>query len=144
MNWILSHTQRFSAAVTMRSVVNRFSAMGSSAMGWLRVPQYGSAPWWEEPDPYWDQSPLKYVSNIHTPLLIEHQEKDFRLPVEQGEQLYSALKYLGRPVRMVIYPGESHGMSRGGKPWHRIHRLRTHAAWWRKYLKTTATRHSDA
>ena len=142
VNWILGHTQRFQAAITMRSVVNRFSAMGSSDLGWLRVPQYGTRPWWEEPKPYWEQSPLKYVSNIKTPLLIEHQSEDQRLPIEQGEQLYSALKYLGRPVRMVIYPGESHGMSRGGKPWHRIHRLRTHAAWWRKYLLTDTNPHS--
>lgn len=142
VNWILGHSRRFQAAITMRSVVNRFSAMGSSDMGWLRVPQYGTKPWWEDPEPYWQQSPLKYASNIQTPLLIEHQSEDQRLPIEQGEQLYSALKYLGRPVRMVVYPGESHGMSRGGKPWHRVHRLRTHAAWWRKYLKTAAT-HTD-
>lgn len=143
VNWILGHTQRFQAAITMRSVVNRFSAMGSSDLGWLRVPQYGTKPWWEEPKPYWEQSPLKYASNIKTPLLIEHQSEDQRLPIEQGEQLYSALKYLGRPVRMVIYPGESHGMSRGGRPWHRIHRLRTHAAWWRKYLLTAANPHPE-
>ncbi len=134
VNWMLGHTDRFRAAITMRSVVNRFSAMGSSDMGWLRVPQYGTKPWWEEPEPYWNQSPLKYASAIRTPLLIEHQADDQRLPVEQGEQLYSALKYMGQEVRMVIYPGESHGMSRSGKPLNRIHRLQTHAAWWRKYL----------
>lgn len=134
VNWMISHSDRFKAAVTMRSVVNRFSAMGSSDLGWLRVPQYGTRPWWEDPEPYWQQSPLRYASNIHTPLLIEHQEKDFRLPIEQGEQLYSALKYLGRPVEMMIYPDESHGMSRQGKPWHRIHRLRSIVSWFNRYL----------
>ncbi|MCL5116150.1 MAG: S9 family peptidase [Firmicutes bacterium] len=136
VNWIVSHTDRFRAAVTMRSVVNRFSAMGSSDLGWLRVPQYGSKPWWEDPAPYWQQSPLKYASDIHTPLLIEHQEQDYRLPVEQGEQLYSALKYLGRTVEMVLYPNESHGMSRTGQPWHRVHRLRTIIGWFDRYLET--------
>ncbi len=135
VNWIIGHDQRFSAAVTMRSVVNRFSAMGSSDMGWLRVPQYGTKPWWEDPAPYWQQSPLKDVSNVHTPLLIEHQEKDFRLPIEQGEQLYSALKYLGRTVEMLLYPDESHGMSRGGKPWHRVYRLRSIQGWFDRFLK---------
>ncbi|MCL6454904.1 MAG: S9 family peptidase [Alicyclobacillus sp.] len=135
VNWMVSHNDRFQAAVTMRSVVNRFSAMGSSDMGWLRVPQYGTRPWWEDPEPYWQQSPLRYASNIHTPLLIEHQEKDFRLPIEQGEQLYSALKYLGRTVEMLLYPDESHGMSRNGKPWHRIHRLRAIVGWFDRYLK---------
>lgn len=134
VNWIVSHTNRFSAAVTMRSVVNRFSAMGSSDMGWLRVPQYGSQSWWENPEPYWQQSPLKYASAIDTPLLIEHQEQDQRLPVEQAEQLYSALKYLGRTVELMLYPGESHGMSRGGRPWHRVHRLKSLTAWFDQYL----------
>jgi len=138
VNWMIAHSQRFKAAVTMRSVVNRFSAMGSSDMGWLRVPQYGTKPWWEEPEAYWQQSPLRYASNINTPLLIEHQEKDFRLPVEQGEQLYSALKYLGRTVEMILYPDESHGMSRTGKPWHRVYRLHSIVRWFDRYLQTEA------
>lgn len=135
VNWLVSHTERFKAAVTMRSVVNRFSAMGSSDLGWLRVPQYGTKPWWEEIEPYWQQSPLRYASNIHTPLLIEHQEHDHRLPVEQAEQLYSALKYLGRTVEMILYPNESHGMSRTGKPWHRVHRLHKIVEWFDRYLR---------
>lgn len=134
VNWLVSHTDRFRAAVTMRSVVNRFSAMGSSDLGWVRVPQYGHKPWWEDPEPYWQQSPLRYASAIHTPLLIEHQERDFRLPIEQGEQLYSALKYLGRTVEMLLYPDESHGMSRTGKPWHRVYRLRSIVGWFDRYL----------
>jgi dipeptidyl aminopeptidase/acylaminoacyl peptidase len=134
VNWAVSHTDRFQAAVTMRSVVNRFSAMGSSDLGWLRVPQYGSGPWWEDPAPYWQQSPLRYASAIHTPLLIEHQANDQRLPVEQAEQLYSALQYLGRPVEMLLYPEESHGMSRGGRPWHRVHRLHEIVGWFDRYL----------
>jgi dipeptidyl aminopeptidase/acylaminoacyl peptidase len=136
VNWIVSHNNRFKAAVTMRSVVNRFSAMGSSDMGWLRIPQYGTKPWWEDPEPYWQQSPLRYASNIHTPLLIEHQENDYRLPIEQAEQLYSALKHLGRTVEMVLYPNESHGMSRNGQPWHRVHRLRTNTRFLDRYLKS--------
>ncbi|NMP23239.1 alpha/beta hydrolase family protein [Sulfobacillus harzensis] len=139
VNWIISHSTRFSAAVTMRSVVNRFSAMGSSDLGFLRVPQYGEKPWWEDPEPYWQQSPLRYASAIRTPLLIEHQEKDFRLPIEQGEQLYSALKYMGRTVEMLLYPDESHGMSRSGKPWHRIYRLNSIINWFDRYL----SRHGD-
>ncbi len=134
VNWIVSHSDRFRAAVTMRSVVNRLSAMGSSDMGWLRVPQYGTKPWWEDIEPYWQQSPLRYASAIHTPILIEHQEQDYRLPIEQGEQLYNALQYLGREAELVIYPGESHGMSRGGKPWHRIHRLHTIVDWFSRHL----------
>ncbi|MDA8346013.1 MAG: S9 family peptidase [Thermaerobacter sp.] len=133
VNWAISHTDRFRAAVTMRSVVNRMSAMGSSDVGFERVPQYGTL-WWEDPSPYLQQSPISYASNIHTPLLIEHQEEDLRLPIEQGEQLFTVLMYLGRTVEMLRYKGESHGMSRGGKPWHRVHRLRAIADWFNRYL----------
>jgi dipeptidyl aminopeptidase/acylaminoacyl peptidase len=133
VNWAIGHTGRFRAAVAMRSVVNRMSAMGSSDVGFERVPQYGAL-WWEDPAPYLQQSPLTYASNIHTPVLIEHQEQDLRLPIEQGEQLFTALKYLGRTVEMLRYPGESHGMSRTGKPWHRVHRLRAIQDWFSRYL----------
>ncbi len=136
VNWAISHTDRFCCAVTMRSVVNRLSAMGTSDLGWLRVPQYGKKPWWEDPEPYWQQSPLRYASAIHTPLLIEHQMNDYRLPLEQGEQLYHALKYLGREVKMILYPGESHGMVRSGAPWHRVYRLRQILTWLDAHMKT--------
>jgi dipeptidyl aminopeptidase/acylaminoacyl peptidase len=70
-----------------------------------------------------------------TPLLIEHQEQDLRCPIEQGEMLYSALKRLNRaPVTMIRYPGESHGMSRDGKPWHRVYRFDSYRDWFFQYL----------
>jgi dipeptidyl aminopeptidase/acylaminoacyl peptidase len=134
VNWIVGHTQRFRAAVTMRSVVNRLSAMGTSDLGYLRVPQFG-VPWWEDPRPYLHQSPLMWASSMRTPLLIEHQEGDLRCPVEQGEQLFTALKLQGRPVRMVRYPGEFHGMSRDGRPWHRVHRAQEMVTWLGRYLE---------
>lgn len=134
VNWAISHTDRFVAAVAMRSVVNRVSAMGTSDMGWLRMPQYGGARWWENPEPYWQQSPLRYASAIRTPLLLEHQEQDLRLPMEQAEQLFMVLKTLGRDVTLVRYPGESHGMSRQGKPWHRVFRLEMMREWLRRHL----------
>jgi dipeptidyl aminopeptidase/acylaminoacyl peptidase len=134
VNWAISHTDRFVAAVAMRSVVNRVSAMGTSDMGWLRIPQDGGARWWENPEPYWQQSPLRYASAIRTPLLLEHQEQDLRLPVEQAEQLFMVLKTLGRDVTLVRYPGESHGMSRQGKPWHRVFRLEMMREWLRRHL----------
>lgn len=134
-NWILGHTDRFRAAVTMRSVVNRHSAMGTSDMGFNRMKQYGNVPWWEDPTPYWQQSPLAHAGKITTPVLIEHQEGDLRVPIEQGEQLFAVLKFLNRPVKFVRYPGEFHGMSRNGKPWHRVYRLKVNLEWFDQYLK---------
>jgi dipeptidyl aminopeptidase/acylaminoacyl peptidase len=137
VNWIVGHTDRFKAAVTMRSVVNRWSAMGTSDTGYNRIGQFGTENWWEEQNmaPYLKQSPLLHASKINTPLLIEHQEGDLRCPIEQAEQLYAALRVQRKPVKFVRYPGEFHGMSRNGKPWHRIHRLDTIADWFNQYLK---------
>ncbi|HYF94143.1 MAG TPA: S9 family peptidase [Symbiobacteriaceae bacterium] len=137
VNWIVGHTDRFKAAVTMRSVVNRWSAMGTSDTGYNRVGQFGTANWWEEQHlgPYLKQSPLVHAGKINTPLLIEHQEGDLRCPIEQAEQLYAALKMQKKAVKFVRYPGEFHGMSRTGKPWHRIHRLNMIAEWFDQYLK---------
>lgn len=134
VNWIIGHTDRFKAAITMRSVVNRMSAMGTSDLGFRRVAQFGGKLWWEELEPYLHQSPLMWASNVRTPLLIEQQENDLRCPIEQAEQLYAALKLLRREVRFVRYPGESHGMSRNGKPWHRVHRLKTILEWFAGHL----------
>ena len=133
--WVVGHTDRFKAAITMRPVTNWLSEAGTEDESPVYVVQeYGR--WWEEPDHLWETSPLAYASNIRTPLLIEAQEEDYRCPIEQSEQLYAVLKYLQRPVKFVRYPGESHGMSRDGKPWHRVYRLKINLEWIDRYLKT--------
>jgi len=131
-NWVVGHTDRFKAAVTMRSVVNEASSVGTSDFGFVDMMSYPSRPW-ADMTFYRRVSPLTFVENIHTPLLIEHQEQDYRCPIEQAEQLYSALKFLRRTVEFVRYPESSHGMSRTGKPWLRVHRLRTILAWFDQY-----------
>jgi len=70
-----------------------------------------------------------------TPLLIIHSENDYRCPMEQGEQLYIALKKLGRTTEFVRFPGEPHGLSRTGKPKHRKERLQHIVRWFDRYLK---------
>lgn len=136
VNWIVGHNNRFKAAVTMRSVVNRFSSMGTSDVAYRRIPQFkGEGYWWQNIEPYLHQSPLMWAHNINTPLLIEHQENDYRCPMEQAEQLYMALKLQKKPVKFVRYPGEGHEMSRSGKPWHRVHRYRLIGDWFDEWLK---------
>jgi dipeptidyl aminopeptidase/acylaminoacyl peptidase len=137
-NWIIGHTDRFKAAVTMRSVADWRGMVGSGDLGarWIRRP--GVAPWVDDTW-YRQQSPITYVENIVTPLLIEHQEGDLRCPIGQGEMLYTAVKHVGKaPVKFVRYPNEFHGMSRNGKPWHRVHRLRELAGWFTQYLEASS------
>lgn len=134
-NWIVGHTNRFKAAVTGRSIADNRSKTGTGDLGPFRFKRANNIPYWVDSTWYDKQSPITYVENVTTPILIEHQEDDLRCPIEQAMMWYSAIKYLDKaPVRMVVYPKESHGMSRTGKPWHRIHRLREMLAWFHSYL----------
>jgi dipeptidyl aminopeptidase/acylaminoacyl peptidase len=79
------------------------------------------------------------VKNIHTPIMFVLGEADYRTPQDSGgEQLFRALKYLKRPTAMVVFPRESHELSRSGEPWHRIERLENIVGWFDKYLMGAA------
>ncbi len=135
-NWIVGHTDRFKAAVTQRSISNDISFCGTSDLG----PEYtrgeaGTDPW-SDLEGTWRQSPLAYIDRVNTPLLIEHSTEDHRCPLEQAEQLFAALRWRGKEVEMVIYEGENHGLSRGGRPGNRIERVHRIAGWFQKYLGT--------
>jgi len=134
-NWLIGHTDRFKAAVTDRSVVNLASDFGSCDFGWIFADDELDTTPWEGLDRYMRLSPITYVKNIHTPLLIIHSEQDLRCNIEQAEQLFAALKYLGREVLFVRFEGQSHGLSRGGHPKLRLERLRHIMNWFEKHLE---------
>jgi dipeptidyl aminopeptidase/acylaminoacyl peptidase len=132
-NWLVTHTDRFRAAVSQRSVVNFESMHGTSDFGFVMGPDFGGTPW-KHVEVLRRQSPLTYVKNCRTPLLIEHEEEDHRCAIEQAEQLFMALKTLGREVELVRFEGESHGLSRGGRPQNRAERLRRIVGWFDKHM----------
>lgn len=74
-------------------------------------------------------SPISLAPNIQTPLLIEHSEQDYRVPIEQAEQLFQALKLMGKTVELIRWPREGHELSRSGEPNHRIERIRRIIQW---------------
>ena len=123
-SWLIGHTDRFRAAVADRSVIDRFSFFGSSDIGWDFTDDDMEVAPWDDPERYMRMSPITYVKNIHTPVLIIHSESDLRCNIEQSEQLFAALKYLGRETLFVRFEGQSHGLSRGGHPKLRKERLR--------------------
>ena len=79
-------------------------------------------------------SPVAYVDRIETPLLILHSEQDLRCPIEQAEQMFASLKYLGRDVKFVRIPGEGHELSRSGTPSRRLARLHHLNDWFESHL----------
>jgi dipeptidyl aminopeptidase/acylaminoacyl peptidase len=110
--WVVTHTDRFKAAVMGAGLSNLVSDQGTSD-----IPGFNLDYFYEDyPEMYsdlerlWDRSPLKHVSNTRTPTLVLHGEKDDRVAVSQGQEFYRALQSLGVETRMVIYPREPHGI----------------------------------
>jgi dipeptidyl aminopeptidase/acylaminoacyl peptidase len=132
-NWMLGTTDRFAVGVTDRSISNMISMYGTDDISLVSLdPELGTP--WDNVERYWNMSPLKYVANITAPLLIVHSENDYRCPMEQAEQLFLALKRLGRTTEFIRFPDESHGLSRNGKPKHRVERLQRTLGWFDRYL----------
>jgi dipeptidyl aminopeptidase/acylaminoacyl peptidase len=135
-NWIVSHSKMFAAAVTDRSVVNLYSFYGTSDDYRLIEEDVMVSFPWDRPDRYLAKSPIAYTKNITTPLLIMHSERDFRCRLEQAEQFYAFLRRQDKKVQFIIFPDESHGLSRAGKPHHRVERLQFMLWWLTSHIRT--------
>jgi dipeptidyl aminopeptidase/acylaminoacyl peptidase len=132
-NWIVGHTDRFKAAVTQRSISNWISFYGVSDIG------YYFTEWQIQSDlsdieTLWKHSPLAYVDQIKTPLLILHSEKDYRCPIEQAEQLFIALKRQKKTTKFLRFPEANHELSRSGHPKLRLERLNAIKDWFNEYV----------
>ncbi|HEU5347946.1 MAG TPA: S9 family peptidase [Ktedonobacterales bacterium] len=133
-NWAVGHSDRFKAAVTMRSVVSMTTMFGVSDIGWeLTIDELGGAMPWTEPERLARFSPYSYVQNIHTPLLILHSDNDLRCPIAEGMQLFTALKFMDRVTEFVVFEGQSHDLSRNGHPRSRVSRLEKILDWFCQY-----------
>ena len=135
-NWIVGHSDRFKAAVTMRCVSNFATMFGMSDIGYaLALDEIGGVPW-EDLDTLMRHSPITYVGNVTTPLLILHSDQDLRCPLGEAQQMYVALKYRGQPTKLVVFEGQSHDLSRNGHPRSRVRRLREIGDWLARYNPT--------
>jgi dipeptidyl aminopeptidase/acylaminoacyl peptidase len=134
-NWVIGHTDRFAAAVSQRDIAS-WADWWYSADFTLYQASWFKAPPFDDPHDYVNRSPITYIKNVHTPLMLILGEADYRTPPGAGgEEMFRALKYLRRPVIMVRFPGESHELSRSGQPWHRVERLEHIVGWFDKYLQ---------
>lgn len=136
-NWIVSHTNRFKAAVTLRSISNFISDDGTRD-GPYGHEDYFRSILFDDFDQYWDASPLKYARSVRTPTLILHSDNDYRVPLEQGEQWFRALQHYGVPSEMVIFPRENHNLTRTGEPRHLVESLNWQLYWFDRYLNGNA------
>jgi dipeptidyl aminopeptidase/acylaminoacyl peptidase len=140
-SWIVGHTDRFKAAVTCRSVNDMISQMLSGDIGGptFGLYEYGVHPW-EDWDLYRRHSPLTYATEVTTPLLIQHAERDLRCTITQAEELFAVLRSLRKTVRLMRTPDESHELTRSGTPFRRVDNLRLIDEWFRHFLVEGRTR----
>jgi dipeptidyl aminopeptidase/acylaminoacyl peptidase len=140
-NWTITQTQRFAAAVSMRSIADWSGFWFTADFAQFTPSWFRKAPW-EDPQDYAARSPITHVARVTTPLMLIDGDDDLRTPAaDGGEMMFRALKYMKVPTVMVRVPGETHELSRSGKPQHRVERLRHILGWFDKYLqgKTVST-----
>jgi dipeptidyl aminopeptidase/acylaminoacyl peptidase len=133
-NWVIGQTTRFAAAVSQRDIAS-WTDFWYTADFTLFQEQWFKAPPFDDPEDYKARSPITYIKNVKTPLMLILGETDYRTPTGAGgEQMFRALRYRKIPTVMVRFPNESHELSRSGQPWHRIERLQHIVGWFDKWL----------
>jgi dipeptidyl aminopeptidase/acylaminoacyl peptidase len=133
-NWTIGHTTRFAAAVSQRDIAS-WADWWYSADFTLFQPSWFKAPPFDDPEDYKARSPITYIKNVTTPLMLILGEADYRTPTGAGgEEMFRALKYRKIPTVMVRFPNETHELSRSGQPWHRIERLEHIVGWFDHWL----------
>ena len=132
-DWIITQTTRFSAAVTGAGISNWISDYGTADIPRTKESEFYGAPWNQEAGERMRAlSPITHVGNAKTPTLFVHGEADRRVPIEEAEQMYTALKKLHVPAKFIRYPGNFHG---GWPAWDMVHRYYNEAQWWQEYLR---------
>jgi dipeptidyl aminopeptidase/acylaminoacyl peptidase len=133
-NWAITQTDRFAAAVSQRSIADWSSFWYTADFTLFQPTWFRKAPW-EDRDDFQARSPITHIDRVKTPLMLIEGETDQRTPpAAGGEMMFRALKYRRVPTVMVQFPGETHELSRSGKPWHRVERLQHILNWFDKYL----------
>lgn len=128
--WLIANDHRFQGAIVERGFLDPESFIGSSDIGWFFSEAYTGA----DPEKVRAQSPYAHVGKVQTPTFVIHSEEDLRCPLEQAQRYYVALKQNGVDTQMLIFPGETHELSRSGAPWHRRQRFEHILRWWAEKL----------
>jgi dipeptidyl aminopeptidase/acylaminoacyl peptidase len=139
VTWLLATTDKFRAGWAERGPYNLYTLAGTNDESPWSFTLFLGRTQVEDPAAYWTSSPLRVAAGITDPLMIVHSEEDRRCPIQQAEELFMALKLLGRPVEFLRFPGESHGLSGTGSPVHQLQRLDLMIEWFERWLAPAAT-----
>ena len=136
-NWIIGHTNRFAAALTVNGLASWVTMQGASDIGgyWPGL-EWGGNYW--ESEEMWDvfrsRSPITFVQNIQTPLMLFGAEQDYRVPIEQEELMLTALRVQGKVVEMIRFPDANHIIATSAAPRHRVAQWQLVQAWFERWL----------
>jgi dipeptidyl aminopeptidase/acylaminoacyl peptidase len=131
IDWILGHTQRFKALISHDGVYNLTSEFGATEELWFPMWEYGGTPW-DKPENYAKWSPSNFVQEFHTPTLVIHGEQDFRVPLNQGLELFTALQLQKVPSKLLLFPDEGHWVL---KPQNSVLWYKTFIDWMDSWVK---------
>ncbi len=133
-NWVITQTPRFAAAISGAGISNWISDYATSDIPRTKESEFYGAPWEPEGRKLLErQSPIYFANNVVTPTMFIHGEADLRVPIEQAEQMYLALRKRKVPARFVRYPDMYHG---GWTPWNTVHRYNEELKWWARHFGT--------
>lgn len=120
MNWFAGHTTKFKTLVTHCGVYNFESMYTTTEELWFDEYEHGGPPWGPNRESYEKHSPHKYAAHFKTPMLIIHNDLDFRVPVSEGQQLFTALQRQGVPSKFINFPDEGHWVLKAANSryWH--------------------------
>ncbi|MGI8552431.1 MAG: S9 family peptidase, partial [Dehalococcoidia bacterium] len=141
--WAIGQTDRFKGAVWGAGTADLYCHFGYTDMTVTRYAEMGGSPW-EHRDLYLRQSPISYVQQIQTPLLMLHGENDLRCNPHQADEFFTALKYFEKEVVLVRYPGENHMLRSRGKPSHRLDYDQRLLDWFERWLALSEVRLREA
>jgi acylaminoacyl-peptidase len=139
--WIVAHTDRFTAAVSAKPVINWYSMVLTADMAEFFRRYWFANPPWEDPEAYLRRSPLNYVSNVTTPTMLLTGEQDLRTPISESEQFYQALKALRVDTALVRIPQAAHGIAT--RPSHLLGKVAHVLAWFERYDGSASADSSD-
>ncbi|MYA34793.1 MAG: S9 family peptidase [Gemmatimonadales bacterium] len=136
-NWVITQTDRFAAAIAGASISNWVSDYGVADIPRTKESEFFGPPWEERGlEHLMRSSPIIYAKGVTTPTLFVHGESDHRVPVEEAEQMYVALRKQQVPAKFVRYPDSYHG---GWTPWRMVHRMWVQLEWWEQWLRRVAS-----
>ncbi len=135
-NWLITqYPDRFAAAIVGAGISNWISDYGTADIARTKETEFYGYPWDDRAREIMiRQSPITFAGRVRAPTLFVHGQVDQRVPYEEAEQMYTALKKIGVPAEMIIYEGQAHGI-RGH--WNVVHRMLNELRWWERWLKPT-------